>query len=113
MLDSFDHMEIEEPGDERSSLLGGERGGEKLEYGEEEEEFQARSCSEESVICEINGLETMLRKNGSPMSSSPSVEDSIPGFTPTLIGESQMERNEWPCNHLGCGRLFQKRHDLK
>jgi len=114
MLDSFDHREGEEPGDERSSLLGEdtERGGGRLGNGEEEEEFEARSRSDESVMSEIDSLETVLWKNSSPM-SSPSVEESTTGHAPALVGEGHMETNEWQCDYPSCGRLFQKRHDLK
>jgi hypothetical protein len=92
MLDSFDHREGEEPSDKRSSLLGEdtERGGERLGNGEEEEELQARSNSDESVISEIGSPEAVLRKNGGPM-SSPSVEESTTGPTPALVGEGHMD----------------------
>ncbi|KAH6712161.1 hypothetical protein BKA61DRAFT_80824 [Leptodontidium sp. MPI-SDFR-AT-0119] len=113
MLDGFDHREDEEPGDERLSLLGEdtEKGGERLGNGEEEEEFQGRSCSDKSVMSKIDSPETVLRKNGSP-TSSPSVEESTTGHAPALVGEGHMETNERQCDYPSCGRLFQKRHDL-
>ena len=114
MLDSFDHRKGEEPGDERSSLLGEdtEKGGERLGNGEEEEEFQGRSCSDESVMSKIDSPETVLRKNGRHM-SSPSVEESTTGHALAIVGEGHMETNEWQCDYPSCGRLFQKRHNLK
>jgi hypothetical protein len=112
MLDSFDHREGEEPSDERSSLLGGDtERGERFGNGEEEEEFPARSCSDESMISEIDSPETVLRKNGSPM-SSPSVEESTTSHTP-FVGKGHMETNKWRCDYPSCGRLFRKRHNLK
>ncbi|KAH6692769.1 hypothetical protein BKA61DRAFT_584654 [Leptodontidium sp. MPI-SDFR-AT-0119] len=86
MLDGFDHREDEEPGDERLSLLGEdtEKGGERLGNGEEEEEFQGRSCSDKSVMSKIDSPETVLRKNGSP-TWSPSVEESTTGHAPALV----------------------------
>lgn len=111
-LDSFDHREGEEPSDERLSLLGEDtERGERLGNGEEEEEFQARSDSNESMMSEIGGPKAVLRKNSSSM-SSPSVEEPTTDHAPLLVGDGHMETNEWQCDYPSCGRLFQKRHNL-
>jgi hypothetical protein len=96
MLDSFDHGREEEPGDERASLLGEgvEGGGGGLEIGEEEEEFQDSSCSEEPVMPEIYSAEQVLQSDGSPLSSPP-VQEPTPG---ALAGGDDMRMNKWQCD---------------
>ena len=114
MLDSFDHRKGEEPSDERSSLLGEDTKKRRREIGKwgGRGGVLGRSCSDESVMSKIDSPETVLRKNGSPM-SSPSVEESTTSHALALVGEGRMEMNEWQCDYPSCGRLFQKRHDLK
>jgi hypothetical protein len=111
MLDSFDHGREEEPGDERASLLGEdvEGGGGGLKIGEEEEEFQDRSCSEESVMPEIYSAEQVLQSDGSPLSSPPVQEPT----TGALAGGDDMRMNKWQCDFPSCSRVFHKRHDRK
>jgi hypothetical protein len=112
MPDSFDRRRGEESGDERSSLLGEETEGGRLEKGEEEEEFQARPYSDGSVISDKDKTETVLPNNDSSM-SSPSHGESTEGRALALFGGGQMKTNDWQCDYPNCGRLFQKRHDLK
>jgi len=114
MCDSFDHWESGKPGDERSSLPGEdtEIGGEGLGNGEEEEESQARLSWDDSVLSEMASSERLLPTNGSPMLST-YTQESATGHAPVLIGEAQIETNDWQCDYPSCGRQFQKRHDLK
>lgn len=114
MRDSFDHRGSRESSDERSSLLGEdtEMGGENLENGEEEEEFQTRPSRDDSVMSKVASPERILRKNGS-LTSSPAAQEPSMGPTPALIGSDHKESNDWQCDFAGCGRRFQKRHDLK
>jgi hypothetical protein len=111
MLDSFDHRSEEELSDERASLLGEdvERGGGGLEIGEEEEEFQDRSCSVESIMSKIYSAEPVLHSDGSLL-SSPSIQEPTTG---ALVGEDDIRMNKWKCDFPSCSRVFHKRHDRK
>jgi hypothetical protein len=113
MRDSFDHRGSEEPNDERSSLPGKgiESVGKGLGIGEEEEEFQTRSYSDDSMISETPGPERMPQ-TASAM-SLPFTQDPTMGPAPALVGEGHLGTNDWRCDFPGCGRCFQKRHDLK
>lgn len=103
--DGFDHRE---PGQRAPTLPGEDTdlGGKEMGNGEEEEEFQARHYSDDSVMSEMANLERILPVNGSPMPLAM-------GFAPPPVSEDCTERNEWQCDYPSCGRQFRKRHDLK
>jgi hypothetical protein len=115
MCDSFDHGE--EPGDGMKTLPGedtdGMTGLPREEEREESQpsEFQVRSCSKESMISDICSPEP-LQSDESPL-SSPSVESSTTSHSLVPLGEDNIHKNEWQCDYLRCGRVFQKCHDLK
>lgn len=116
MRDSFDHGEEDTLGDERTSLLGGDfEGGEGVGGGEDFLlEFQDRSCLKGSVGIEIYHPELVDRRETvNRLSSLSSDEESNSARGSTLDGNDDVRMNEWRCNYSSCGRVFQKRHELK
>ena len=88
--DSFDHGGEGESGGERASLLG--EGIEGVDIGEEEEEFQDRSCSESNEMSAISSSEPVLQSDATSL-LSPSVEGSAVGQA-SLAGEHSMRTDE-------------------
>jgi hypothetical protein len=73
---------------------------------EEEKNFQDDHYSDGAVTSETTNLERILPVNGSQT-------PPVLGSAPQSVGERREERDKWRCEYPSCGRLFQKRHELK
>jgi hypothetical protein len=116
MRDSFDHGKEEKLSNERMSLLGGDfEGGEGVGGGEDFLlEFQDRSCLKGSVVIEMYDPEPVDRRERvNRPSSLSSEEEPNSARGSTFDGDDDVRLSEWRCEYSSCGRLFQKRHELK
>ena len=113
MRDGFDHRRERKPRDERASLLGSDFEVEDVRGGKKEEdilqESQDRSCLKGSIVIEMYDSEPVDRRErvNRPSLSS---DASNSARESALDGNDDVQMSEWRCD---CGRIFQKRHELK
>ena len=119
MRDGFEHGREEKLSDERTSLPGSDfKGGEGVGRGKEEEDIlpnpQDVSCLKGSEVIEMYDPEPVNRREGlNRLSSLFFGEESNSARGLTLDGDEDVQMNKWRCDYSSCGRVFQKRHELK